>query len=280
MSESLYWLRAGLHFGFPWRIGGADNPQQFPTYDPTTDKLLDPRFIAVNSGYYHNDPTFPPPPTNFADPVISLGPDADSYRDPADGSIKNASSLGQSLRTFTAHRSPLGLSFDRLGAMASPFQNHGFVLSWTPGDPNGNTVAGPFADASQDMLDLNLTKLGTTNYQATITRIISGFSNPIDSEIIGNRIYVIEYGGNQGIWEVTFPPALPNVILSAPTIEPNGTFQFTVTGTGGLTYEMDVSSDLANWSVVTNVVPPSSQFQLTDPAAPSASGKFYRVLQH
>jgi hypothetical protein len=279
MSESLYWLRAGLHFGFPWRIGGADNPQQFPTYDPTTDKLLDSRFTAVMHGYYHNDPTFPPPPTNFADPVISLGPDADSYRDPADGSIKNASNFGQSLHTFTAHRSPLGLSFDRLGAMASPFQNHGFVLSWTPGDPTGNTVAGPFTDASQDMLDLNLTKLGSTNYQATITRIISGFSNPIDSEIIGNRIYIIEYGGNQGIWEVTFPPALPNVTLSAPTIEPNGAFQFTVTGTAGLTYEMDVSSDLVNWSMVTNVVSPSSQFQLTD-QVPSASGKFYRVLQH
>jgi len=30
MSDELNWLRGGLHFGFPWRIGGADNPQQFP----------------------------------------------------------------------------------------------------------------------------------------------------------------------------------------------------------------------------------------------------------
>ena len=74
MSEELNWLRPGLHFGFPWRIGGADNPQQFPTYDPSTDKLLDSRFIAVSSGYYHNDPTFPPPPTTFAEPVISPAP--------------------------------------------------------------------------------------------------------------------------------------------------------------------------------------------------------------
>src|SRR6267142_4830377 len=65
MSEELNWLRPGLHFGFPWRIGGADNPQQFPTYDPSTDKLLDSRFTAVINGYYHNDPTFPAPPTNF-----------------------------------------------------------------------------------------------------------------------------------------------------------------------------------------------------------------------
>jgi hypothetical protein len=169
-------------------MGGQDNPQQFPSYDPSTDKLLDTRFVAVSSGTYHNDPTFPPPPTNFADSVINAGPDADSYRDPADGLIKDASSLGQTLSTFTAHRSPLGLVFDCLGAMAPPFQNHGFMLSWTPGDPIGNNTAGPFKDASEDMVDLELTKLGNTNYQAAVTRIVGGFSNPIASEIIGSTL--------------------------------------------------------------------------------------------
>src|SRR5439155_19488193 len=166
MSEELNCLRPGLHYGFPWRIGGADNPQQFPNYDPNSDLLLDPRFTAVRHGYFYNDPTFPPPPTNFAEPVINLGPDADSYRDPTDGSIKDASSLGQTLSTFTAHRSPLGLVFDTAGAMAAPFQFHGFMLSWTQGDPNGTNVDGPFRDASEDLVDLELTKLGNTNYQA------------------------------------------------------------------------------------------------------------------
>jgi len=279
MSESLYWLRPGLHYGFPWHIGGADNPQQFPTYDPSTDKLLDSRFIAVQSGYYHNDLTFPPAPTNFADSVINLGPDADSYRDPADGSIKDASSLGQMVSTFTAHRSPLGLVFDTVGAMADPFQNHGFVLSWTQGDPTGNTVAGPFKDASQDMLDLNLTKLGSTNYQSTTTRIVGGFSNPIDAEIIGNRIYAIEYGGNQGIWEITFPPASPTIILSAPAVDPSGAFEFNVIATPGLNYEIDTSSNLLSWSSVTNFIPTSSPFQFSDPVV-TDSTRFYRLVQH
>ena len=75
MAEELNWLRPGQHYGFPWRIGGTDNPQQFPNYDPSTDRLLDPRFVAVQNGYYHNDPTFPPPPANLAEPVINLGPD-------------------------------------------------------------------------------------------------------------------------------------------------------------------------------------------------------------
>jgi len=38
--------------------------------------------------------------------------------------------------------------------MDLPFQNHGFMASFTPGDPNGNSVAGPFFDASQDLVDL------------------------------------------------------------------------------------------------------------------------------
>src|SRR5204862_5118195 len=60
MSDELNWLRPGLHFGFPWRIGGADNPQQFPDYNPQNDLLLNSNFIGVYYGYYHNDPAFPP----------------------------------------------------------------------------------------------------------------------------------------------------------------------------------------------------------------------------
>ncbi|HWW02995.1 MAG TPA: hypothetical protein VNZ64_25060 [Candidatus Acidoferrum sp.] len=280
MPDSLYWVRPGLHFGFPWHMGGADNPQQLSSYDPSTDKLLDPRYYAVAHGLYQNDPTFPPPPTNFTAPVINLGPDADRFRDPVDGSIKSASSLGQTLSTFTAHRSPLGLVFDTLGALAPPFRNHGFMLSWTPGDPVGDSLAGPFDDPSQDLVDLNLTKLGNTNYQATVTRIVGGFANPVDSEIIGNRLYAIENGGDQGLWEIVFPPSLATIILSAPSLQANGAFSFNVTGTPGLTYEIDASSNLVNWVAVTNLIPSGSQFQFTDPNAIGSARKFFRVVQH
>jgi Glucose / Sorbosone dehydrogenase len=50
MSEELNWLRLGGNYGYPWRIGGADNPQQFANYNPATDRLLDPRFNAVQKG--------------------------------------------------------------------------------------------------------------------------------------------------------------------------------------------------------------------------------------
>lgn len=51
MSDELNWLREGSHYGFPWRMGGADNPQQFADYDPSLDRLLDPRFPAIRNGY-------------------------------------------------------------------------------------------------------------------------------------------------------------------------------------------------------------------------------------
>ncbi len=206
MSEELNWLRAGGHYGFPWRIGGTDNPQQFPNYNPANDRLLSPQFSAVQKGYYRNDPTFPArPAVNLIEPIPNLGPDADNYRDPVDGKVKDASLLGQNFTSFTTHRSPLGLVFDTQGVMSPEFNRDGFMLSWTAGDATGETLPGPFKDPSQDLLHLNLIKVGTTSYKLNATRIVKGFSNPIDAEIVGNKIYVIEYGGNQGIWEVTMP---------------------------------------------------------------------------
>jgi len=279
MAEELNWLRPGLHYGFPWRMGGTDNPQQFPDYDPSTDRLLDPRFTAVQNGYYRNDPTFPQAPPNLAEPVINIGPDADSYRDPADGSIKDASALGQTLATFTAHRSPLGLVFDTAGAMAAPYQFHGFMLSWTPGDPNGTNAEGPFKDASADLVDLDLTKLGNTNYQARVTRMIEGFANPIDAEIINNRIYVIEYGGDQGIWEITFPAIAKPARLDAPALQADGSFRFSVSGEAGGNYEISVSTNLLDWLSLTNLLAPNNLFPFSDPTATNFPLRFYRATQ-
>ena len=277
MSDELNWLRPGEHYGFPWRMGGADNPQQFLEYDPSTDLLLDSRFVAVANGTYHNDPSFPLPPTSFADPVINLGPDADSYRDPADGSIQDASSLGQTLSTFTAHRSPLGLVFDNAAAMAAPFKGHGFMLSWTPGDPTDDSMAGPFKDPSQDMVDLDLTKLGNTNYQARVTRIVGGFSNPIDAEIIVNKIYVIEYSGIQGIWEISFPAASASVTLSEPAWLGKDGFAFMVKSIPGQNYQIQVSTNLSTWISLTNIVASSNSFQFIDSMATNFPTRFYRV---
>ena len=216
-SEELNWIREGHHYGFPWRMGTNDTPMQFPDYDPASDLLVNHNYLIWRQGFVYNDPDFPPRPegVTFTDPVINRGPDADSYRDPETGEIRDASDRGETLGTFTAHRSPLGLVFDVDGALGGDYTGDGFVLAWTAGDPDGDPASGPFKDPSQDLLHLELTKTADRDdYETTATRIAGGFSNPIDAVLAGNVLYVLEFGefGEGGIWEVTFP-AIP----SAPT---------------------------------------------------------------
>jgi len=72
MSEELNWLRPGLHYGFPWRIGGADNPQQFPNYDPAPT-VCSTKVRRRPGRLLSQRPDFPPPPTNFTEPIINVG---------------------------------------------------------------------------------------------------------------------------------------------------------------------------------------------------------------
>jgi glucose/arabinose dehydrogenase len=196
--EELNWIREGHHYGFPWRFGDYDNPQRFPDYDPSQDRRLPSDATAVRNGTYHNDPTFPPPPMVFTDPILSLGPDGDQYRDAA-GNLRDASNLGQPMYTLTPHLSPLGLTFDKEGALSAEFTGDAFVL-------NHGAYVGTFTDRGQDLMHVKLTKVGET-YQAQVTQIVGGFNRPIDAVLIRNRLYVLEYGGSGSIWEVTLPEA-------------------------------------------------------------------------
>ena len=195
LPDELNWIREGHHYGFPWRFGNEENPQTRPDYDPSQDRRLSEDFVAVREEMYHNDPDFPPAPTAFTDPVKSAGPDADQYRD-LEGNLQDASEQGQPIYTFTPHRSPLGLSFDVEGALDT-FEGDAFVLSW-------GAAGGTLTDRGEDLLHLDLTKSGDA-YEATVTQIARNFANPIDSVLIDNKLYVLEYGGEGGIWEVILP---------------------------------------------------------------------------
>jgi len=60
----------------------------------------------------------------------------------------------------------------------------------------------------------------------------------------------------------------------------NGAFGFSVSGAPGLTYEIDASSNLLNWLSVTSLIPTSSPFQFSDPAATNVPQTFYRAVRH
>lgn len=210
MPEELNWLRKGLHYGFPWKMGGEDNPQQFPDYNPDNDLLLNPLYGAVNRGFYYNDPSFPPAPVDsFIDPVFNDGPDADRFRDPRTGKVIDASKSRKALNTFTAHRSPLGIAFDTASAFGGRFRGDGYMLSFQRGDANGTQGFGPFLDASEDLIHVEFRKLKRrrTNLRAKMKRIVTGFNRPVDAAIVSNHLYVLEYSrsGSQAVWRISFP---------------------------------------------------------------------------
>jgi hypothetical protein len=199
--EELNHIVEGAHYGFPWRMGTEDNPQQFAGYDPGSDLLLNPNAGAVAQGFFRDDPSFPAPPegTAFTDPVVNLGPDAVLFRDPVTGDVRSAEALG----SFTAHRSPLGLVFDTADAMPGQLRGDAFVLSWTgPESP----LLGPFAGEGEDLLHLSIDH-DSDPLSMTARRIVRDFRNPIDALLIENRIYVLEWGGGTRIWELTFTSA-------------------------------------------------------------------------
>ena len=198
--DELNWIREGLHYGFPWRFGTQDNPQRFPDYDPTKDLRLQSGFWAVDHGFYHNDPDFPEPSGEFTDPVVNLGPDAMIYRGD-DGQEYDAGTQGKTLTTFTPHISPLGLVFATEPELPAQWRDQGdtfsaFLVSW-------GAAGGTLSYQGQGLLHLQLTKTGD-NYEVKTDEIVRGFQNPIDAVLIENRLYVLEYGGNGAIWELTF----------------------------------------------------------------------------
>lgn len=276
MSDELNVLLKGYHYGFPWRMGDEDNPQQFPDYDPANDKLLDPKYTAVKLGLYEKDPTFPPVPagTLMFEAIENLGPDADEYRDRIDGTIHDASDLGLSIRSVSAHRSPLGLVFDESKALAPPYQGHAFFLGYMNGDPNGDALPGPFHDAGEDLLHMELIPDGL-NFKAKIQKLVTGFRNPIDSEILSNRVYVLTFG-DASIWELTFPSA-DSVECLNPHWIPAGFSMTLRTGHHGA-YELQDSNDLHEWKDLQSIdLEPGDTSVLLPAERLTANFRYYRV---
>jgi len=91
--EELNWLREGHHYGFPWVIGGVDNPTRTSGYTNLNDPFLSRQATAYDFHYY--DPSFPPAPDNMMPGIVNIGPDADFFRD-SNGQIANASINGTS----------------------------------------------------------------------------------------------------------------------------------------------------------------------------------------
>lgn len=211
--EELNWIQEGHHYGFPWRIGGNVNPMTNPTYDASQDPLINHLNGAYLAGHFAPDPSFPPIPAGiqFTEPLIHYGHAADFFKDETSGDILRASEADTFLRTFTAHRSPLGLIIDRDSLMYGAFKGKSFVMSFMPGgDSTGYTPLSPwgspcpFVDSSRElvMMDIQYDDV-LSDYTLRSSNIATGFYLPVDVEQLGNSLYIIENNGV--LWKLEFP---------------------------------------------------------------------------
>ena len=206
--EDMFWIRQSHHYGFPWIMGGIENPQQYPDWqpDPDTDPFINKFSHSWEVKYFHNDPDFPkiPKGLKFSPGVQNLGPDANEYRGHS-GKILDGDETGVPVSTFTPHSSPLGLFFDTKKILAKDLKSDGFVIRYTLGSSGAMMRA--FTNLGSDLLHLHLTyDSAMDNYFVRTTRIVEGFKEPTDAVMIGNEVYVIEYSGKEGnIWKITLP---------------------------------------------------------------------------
>ncbi len=198
--DEINWLREGRHYGFPWKFGAEDNPQQFGDYDPAKDNRLSKEFVAVQRKTYTNDPAFPKAPANLEPPLRNLGPAAIQYR-AADGSAKNAATDGTPFYGVTAHRSQLGLAFVTDTAMPADLRSTATEFSLL--SVSWGAAGGPLSDKGQDLIQFKLVKSGDS-YEMRALQLARGFRNPIDSVLVKNKLYVLEFGGSGSIWELSF----------------------------------------------------------------------------
>ena len=75
---------------------------------------------------------------------------------------------------------------------------------------------------------------------------------------------------------VLLTPMAPRLTFASR--QPDGRFGFTLLGEAGRSYSIQASTNLANWSVVTNFVSATGTNQFTDPAAPNLNRRFYRAV--
>ena len=206
--EELNWIQAGHHYGFPWRIGGDNTPQQYFPYNPHTDPLLSPNAWGGGTLYttYSNDSTYPPRPDSitFTEPIPSVGPDADKFRDTTTGAVMDASNLGATATTFTPHLSVDGIVFDRDSILAGDLRGCAFVISFS-----NSSLITAMGDTSQNLMAVALTKTGD-HYVARVTKLVTGFNSPLGIEMVGDTLYVVETGlqnsnNSPKLWQIVLP---------------------------------------------------------------------------
>jgi glucose/arabinose dehydrogenase len=186
LPDEINFLQQGKHYGFPFRFGAINNPVAEQGYTAVGDKRLHAGYQAVDTDkYVYDEKLAPPGGMQFADPIMNMGPDANVGR--ADRNADPAP-VAAGFAGITGHRSPLGLVFDTEGALCGEYYKQGLVLSF------GSVKAEALGDQGRDLLLLTLNKNGDV-YTMNAKQLAKGIESPMDSVLLGNKLFTIGYGG-------------------------------------------------------------------------------------
>jgi hypothetical protein len=121
---------------------------------------------------------------------------------------------------------------------------------------------------------------GEVNWQSNSFRLTAA-TNVLKWRYARTNAVFVSQGQNCG-WldQVTFNPqmrAFPYT-LAPPRPQPDGSLQLAVTGESGCNCQIQYSTDLANWTLLTNFVTTGGSTALADPGAANAPVRFYRAV--
>jgi hypothetical protein len=78
------------------------------------------------------------------------------------------------------------------------------------------------------------------------------------------------------IGAISFPPAQP-AQFQAFAVQPDNSLQFTATGQAAATYIIETSTDLVNWTTLTNLVATNGQFTFNAGSPTNGAQRFFRA---
>ncbi len=102
-----------------------------------------------------------------------------------------------------------------------------------------------------------------------------GIPPAIPAELVGLQNFSLEAGLPPRA--LVFIGRNPVAFLTELKKIPSGQFQFTLSGDAGAIYKIEASTDLVNWTQITNVVNSSGAVPIVDPDAANRSHRFYRA---
>jgi hypothetical protein len=201
LPDEINFLESGKHYGFPWRFGATDSPVLDPAYVGASDKRCNGGYGAckVTNGknLYNYDEMLvqlKPAGVTFTDPIVNMGPDAIMAM--ASATADPVATPG--LAGITGHRSPLGIAFDTTGVLCGDYYKSGFVLSY------GALVASVLGDGGEDLLLIQPTK-ADGKYTMKTKQLASGIKTPMDSVLIGNKLFTAGYGQASKVFVFVLP---------------------------------------------------------------------------